>query len=93
MSLELLAFLGTALVAIAYIPQITHLVVKHCAYGISIKAWTIWLVAAVLVLPHAIASANRVFFTLQVINVVAIFLIIVFSVFHQNQVCEKHKLL
>lgn len=93
MNWELLAFAGAALVAIAYIPQIAHLIVKHCAYGISVRAWLLWLIAALLILPHAVTSGNTVFMTLQLINMAAILFILVFSLFHQKKVCERHRIL
>ena len=93
MSLELLAFIGTLLVAFAYIPQISHLIVKHCAYGISVKAWLIWLFATILILPQAIAIGELVFIFLISTHIIAISFIVVFSYFHQKKVCEEHKIL
>lgn len=91
MSLEFLAFLGTALVAIAYIPQIVHLIAKHCAYGISIKAWLMWLFAGLLILPHTIVSGDNVFIFLISTQIVAVSFIVAFSYFHQEKVCQEHK--
>lgn len=91
MTLEFIAFIGTLLVAGAYIPQIAHLIAKHCAYGISVKAWLIWLFATLLILPHTILAGDRVFIFLISAHLIAISFIVVFSYFHQEKVCQEHK--
>lgn len=91
MSLESVAFAGTLLVAGAYIPQIFHLIAKHCAYGISIKAWSLWLLATLLILPHTILVGDKVFIFLISAHIIAISFIVVFSYFHQGGVCQEHK--
>jgi len=93
MNLETLAFVGTVLVATAYIPQIMHLITAHCAYGLSIKAWFIWLVATLFILPHTIVVGDAVLVFLISTHIIAISFIVVFSYFHQGHVCKKHKLL
>src|SRR2546425_10421582 len=50
---QILGFVGTGLVALAYIPQIYHLINEHCSAGISIKAYALWFLASVLFLIHA----------------------------------------
>jgi len=86
-----LGLVGAVLVAGAYIPQITHLIVKHCAYGISIKAWCCWLIAAILIFPHALLMKSIVFIALQLINIIAIAFVLVYSYFHQGNVCFDHQ--
>lgn len=90
---EIFGFIGAALVAIAYAPQIAHIIAKHCAYGISVKAWLLWLIASLLILPHALTSGNTVFIILQLINASSILFILIFSQFHQKKICEKHRML
>lgn len=90
---EILGFIGAALVAIAYVPQIMHIITKHCAYGISVKAWLLWLIASFLILPHALTSGNAVFMTLQIINTTSILFILVFAQFHKKKVCKLHRVL
>lgn len=70
-----------------------HLVREHCAYGLSTRAWGLWLLAALLILPHAITSGNWVFATLQSVNLVAILFITVFTHFHQGKTCPAHRIL
>lgn len=93
MSYETLGFIGTLLVAGAYIPQVSHIITKHCAYGISMMAWSVWLLASFLIIPHALESQNNVFIALQIINIVAIVFILFFTYFHRQKVCRAHKFL
>ena len=37
---------------VAYYPQIHHLFVEKCAWGISVLTWLIWLAASVLLLTY-----------------------------------------
>lgn len=90
---EILGFSGAALVAIAYVPQIAHIIAKHCAYGISVRAWLLWLIASFLILPHALTSGNYVFMVLQIINTISILFILAFAQFHKKKVCELHRIL
>jgi uncharacterized protein with PQ loop repeat len=46
--MEVLGWAGTALVVIAYYPQIHHLFVESARGGISVLTWLIWLVASLL---------------------------------------------
>lgn len=88
-----LAVAGTAIVALAYLPQIAHLITRHCAYGISVPAWLLWLLATLLILPRAAASGDRVFLALQLINGSAILFILIFAAFHQRASCPRHRIL
>lgn len=90
---DVLAFIGTTIVAAAYLPQIVHLLRRHCAYGISVPAWSLWLFATLLILPRAAASGDRVFLALQLINGSAILFILTFAAFHQRTTCPRHRLL
>jgi len=91
-NLELVAFVGTIVVAGAYVPQIWHLIKKHCAWGISTKAWLLWLVAALLIFPHAWSIGDRVFIMLFAAQIIAISFVLVYSYFHQDKkVCEEHQ--
>lgn len=91
--LRILGFIGTVLVVIAYIPQIAHLIKQHCTYGISIKAWSIWFIATMLMLPYAFAVQATIFVLLLSIHSVAIAFILIFSYFHQGKFCSRHKIL
>ncbi|HEY7743388.1 MAG TPA: PQ-loop repeat-containing protein [Burkholderiales bacterium] len=86
-----IGFAGTALVIIAYVPQIHHLIAERCSGGISIKAYTLWLVAGMLMLVHAVAIADPVFMALQGYQIGAGALVIFFGLKYKGSVCEAHR--
>ena len=85
-----IGFLGTALVIIAYLPQIHHLVKEHCSGGISIKAYGLWLVSALFMLVHAVGIQDPVFIALQGYQIGACALIIFYCRKYKESVCETH---
>lgn len=87
--MEVLGWAGTTLVVIAYYPQIRHLWVEKCAWGISILTWLIWLVAGALLLGYALLRQDALFVIVQSINIVAIALTI-FLARRSNQICPYH---
>ena len=70
--MEIIGWIGTALVIIAYYPQIRHLYVEKCAWGISISTWVIWLVASFFLLAYAVFGHRTLFIVVQAINLIAI---------------------
>ena len=70
--MEMLGWLGTALVIVAYVPQIRHLYVEKCAWGISISTWLIWLVAGAFLLGYCIFRNDTLLIFVQGINIIAI---------------------
>jgi len=88
-----LGFLGTGVVAAAYIPQIRHLIKEHCSAGISVKAYALWCVASVLFLIHAAMIRDIVFIFVQIINVSAILVIVVCVKKYERQMCLTHRTL
>lgn len=66
-----LGFAGIALSCLAYLPQVVHVVKEHCAAGVSVRAWTMWLVAGLLLGARAVRKGDTVFSVLQAVNVVA----------------------
>ena len=50
--MKIIGWVGMALVIVAYYPQIHHLLVERCAWGISVLTWLIWLAASVLLLTY-----------------------------------------
>ncbi|HKY45860.1 MAG TPA: PQ-loop repeat-containing protein [Pyrinomonadaceae bacterium] len=87
--MELLGWAGTGLVIVAYVPQICHLYGEKCAWGISISTWLIWLVAGVLLLSYSILRDDTLFIVVQVINITAIVVTIIFAM-RSNRVCPSH---
>jgi hypothetical protein len=85
----MLGWAGTALVIVAYVPQIRHLYVEKCAWGISISTWLIWLVAGALLLSYSISRNDTLFTFVQVINISAIAATIILAR-RGNRVCAYH---
>jgi|GEM_PF-1097266 len=89
LKMEMLGWAGTALVIVAYVPQIRHLYVEKCAWGISILTWVIWLVAGALLLSYCIFRNDTLFALVQVINITAIVATIVLAR-RSDRICPYH---
>lgn len=89
LKIEMLGWAGTALVLVAYIPQIRHLYVEKCAWGISISTWLIWLVAGALLLSYCIFRDDTLFTFVQGINITAILATILLAR-RGNRICPYH---
>jgi lipid-A-disaccharide synthase-like uncharacterized protein len=87
--MDILGWAGTALVIVAYVPQIRHLYVEKCAWGISISTWLIWLVAGALLLSYCVFRNDVLFTIVQVINITAIVATIILAR-RSNQICPYH---
>ena len=81
---------GTALVVVAYYPQIHHLLAERCAWGISVLTWLIWLVASVLLLTYHLVRRELLMCVVQGVNAAAIVTTIVL-VRRSNNVCPYHR--
>lgn len=88
--IEIIGFIGSGLVIWAYVPQIKHLVKEHCSAGISRRAYTIWFVAAILLLIHAVMIRDIVFIFLQTANALLTLVILIFAGRYKNGVCPTH---
>ncbi|MGQ0763836.1 MAG: PQ-loop repeat-containing protein [Acidobacteriota bacterium] len=89
LNIEMLGWAGTAFVIVAYIPQIRHLYVEKCAWGISISTWLIWLLAGALLLAYCIIRSDTLFTFVQVINITAIMATIILAR-RSNRICPYH---
>jgi uncharacterized protein with PQ loop repeat len=87
--MEAIGWVGTALVVVAYYPQIHHLYVERCAWGISVLTWLIWLVASVLILIYCILRRETLLSVAQAINITAIVTTIIL-LRRSNRVCPHH---
>ena len=76
---------------IAYYPQIRHLWVEKCAWGISVSTWIIWLAASVLLLIHCIVRDEVLLSVVQIANIAAIVTTIAL-VRRSNNICSYHLL-
>jgi lipid-A-disaccharide synthase-like uncharacterized protein len=89
LKMEMLGWGGTALVIVAYVPQIRHLYLEKCAWGISISTWVIWLVAGALLLSYCIFRSDSLFAIVQVINITAIVATIMLAR-RSDRICPYH---
>src|SRR5438128_11739914 len=90
MGIELIGWLGSAVVIAAYWPQIYHLYVEKCAGWLSLMTWLLWLVSSSLLLTYAIILGDFLFICVQIINVIAVTTPIVLSR-RANTVCPVHQ--
>ena len=88
--LSMIGYVGTALVIGAYAPQISHLWTEHCSAGISERAYAIWVLSSALFLSHSIVIGDTVFMVTQLVNLVALAIILVLVRRFRNQICAAH---
>ena len=88
--LPMIGYIGTGLVIGAYAPQIWHLWTEHCSAGISERAYALWALASALFLSHSIIISDAVFMVTQLVNLVAMAIILVLARRFRNQICAAH---
>lgn len=88
--MNLLGWLGTALVIIAYYPQIHHLLVERCAWGISVSTWLMWLVASMLLLIYCFTRKEFLMSVVQAVSITAIAMTLIL-VRRSNRICPRHR--
>jgi lipid-A-disaccharide synthase-like uncharacterized protein len=89
LSMKILGWVGTALVVVAYYPQIHHLYVERCAWGISRLTWLIWLAASALLLAYCVLRREAMLAVVQALNIAAIVTTLLL-VRRSNRVCPYH---
>ena len=82
--------LGTGLVIAAYVPQIWHLWSEQCSAGISERAYALWVWSSALFLGHSITIGDVVFMIRQLVNIIALAIILVLARRFRNQICTAH---
>jgi uncharacterized protein with PQ loop repeat len=87
---QLAGHVGTALVIVGYVPQIHHLIKERCTAGLSLRAFTVWLLASLLFLIHAALIRDVVFVGVQIVNLVAGGVIVAFCKKYDGRVCSYH---
>ncbi len=87
--MEAVGWAGTALVIVAYYPQIHHLYVERCAWGISSLTWLIWLAASALLLTYCALRREAMLAVVQAVNIAAIVTTLLL-VRRSNRVCPHH---
>jgi uncharacterized protein with PQ loop repeat len=88
---QVLGLIGTCIVAAAYIPQIRHLIKEHCSAGISIRAYSLWFLAALFFLAYAGMIGDVVFIIAQVLNLAAICAIVIYAKKYEDKLCMIHR--
>lgn len=87
--MEAIGWVGTALVIGAYYPQIRHLFVERCAWGISVLTWLIWLAASALLLVYCVIRRDVLMCLVQGVNIAAISTTLIL-VRRSNRICSYH---
>jgi uncharacterized protein with PQ loop repeat len=87
--MEVLGWAGTAMVIVAYAPQIHHLWAERCAWGLSLPTWFIWLLASALLLTYSVLRRDTLFAAVQGINITAIVATILLAR-RSNRLCPYH---
>lgn len=87
---QLSGVLGTSLVVAGYVPQIYHLIKERCTAGLSFPAFAVWCSASLLFLLHATMIRDVVFVGVQIVNLAAGGIIVVFCRKYEGQVCPFH---
>ena len=87
--MEIIGWMGTMLVIVAYYPQIRHLYVEKCAWGISIATWFIWLIASAFLLAYAWMGRSTLFIFVQSVNMLAIIATIILAK-RSTKICQAH---
>jgi uncharacterized protein with PQ loop repeat len=88
--MEVIGWIGTVLVIVAYYPQIRHLWVEKCAWGISVWTWVLWLIASSLLLIYCIIRGEVLLSIVQITNMASIVTTIVL-VKRSDTVCPYHQ--
>jgi uncharacterized protein with PQ loop repeat len=87
---QLVGLVGTGLVIVGYVPQIHHLIKERCTAGLSLPAFAVWSMGSLLFLIHAALIRDLVFIGVQVVNLAASGVIVVFCKKYDGQVCSYH---
>ena len=72
------------------LPQITHLIRARCTAGISLWAYLVWSLSAVLLLVYAIWTRDAVFIGLQAYQLLAATSIFLLSRRQHRGLCDVH---
>src|SRR5437667_10527714 len=88
---QFLGFAGIGISCSANLPQILHLAKEHCSAGVSVRAWTLWLVGSLLIASYAVSTADKVFIAVQIVNAGAAGTILVLARRYCGMRCAAHK--
>ena len=71
-------------------PSDRHLWGEQCSAGISERAYALWVLSSALFLGHSIIIDDMVFMVTQLVNVIALAVILVLARRFRNQICAEH---
>ena len=91
MVFETLGMIGITLSTAAYLPQLAHLIRKHCADGISTRAWGMWLASSLLIGSLALYRHDYVFIVLAVATAASSAAILLLARRYRGQACAPHE--
>jgi lipid-A-disaccharide synthase-like uncharacterized protein len=87
---ELLGVVGISIGALAYVPQVVHLVREHCSAGVSARAWAMWLSSSLLIGMLALHRHDPVFIGLQASSLTSAAVIVFLTHRYRGMACEAH---
>jgi lipid-A-disaccharide synthase-like uncharacterized protein len=87
---ELLGVVGISIGALAYVPQVVHLVREHCSAGVSARAWAMWLSSSLLIGTLALHRHDPVFIGLQASSLTSAAVIVFLTHRYRGMACEAH---
>lgn len=90
-TLEILGMVGVGLSVVAYLPQVLHLAGEHCSAGISIRAWSMWLVSSLLVGSLAVYRGDFVFISVAASSLLSSAAILFLARRYQGMSCDTHR--
>jgi uncharacterized protein with PQ loop repeat len=90
-SIHWLGIIGTGLAIIAYVPQITHLIMMRCGDGISLAAYVLWGSASAMLCAYAVIAEEPVFIALQGSHAVACAVILFYGTIYRTSRCPMHQ--
>jgi hypothetical protein len=86
-----LGALGTGLVVIAYVAQMTHPIKMRCGDGVSLGAYLLWCSASWLLCVYAIIAEEPNLIALQGYHAVACGVILFFGIRYRTSRCPLHQ--
>ena len=81
---------GIAISVLAYLPQVVHLAREHCSAGVSIRAWSMWLVSSVLIGALAFHQRDAVFILLQLSTFASAAAVVLLARRYRGLACDAH---
>jgi uncharacterized protein with PQ loop repeat len=88
---QVLGITGTIIAAVAYVPQIKHLIKEKCSAGISLMMYSLWVVSSLLMLINAISIHSEIFIIFQTCNIIAVVTILILGKIYEGDRCPYHK--